>query len=57
MHRKSPSEGSAIADAGADIQGVTTPIGKMIARMRTYFTQPETLVFPLPAAPMAKGFA
>jgi hypothetical protein len=53
----SPSEGSAIADAGADIKGVTTPNGKMIARMRTHFTQPETIVFPLAAAPMGKGFA
>jgi hypothetical protein len=41
---------------GADIQAVTKPNGKMIARMRTYFTQPETLVFPLAAAPIGKGF-
>jgi hypothetical protein len=36
---------------------LTTPNGKMIARLRTYFTQPETLVFPLAPTPMGKGFA
>jgi hypothetical protein len=49
-------EGSAIANADPDIQAATKPIGKMIAQMRTYFTRPETLVFPLAAAPMDKGF-
>ncbi len=53
----SPLLGSAIAAGSANILAALKPIRTMVARLRAYFMQPETLTLPFGLAPMRKGFS